>query len=168
MKLAGFVAIALWSSLCMGQQVHVSEAKSGVVLSVSAQRPYQLIAGEIKTPMLGVECDQKGKKTAHLLRFQPGSAIAEGSPESSGQRLFNMTVSGITHTTPWVQYGDTVTFAYFSKNEAERLKFIQSVLSSGTVSIEFIPFLTGATTTAVFDVSKLRDEMNKYPECATQ
>ena len=70
--------------------------------------------------------------------------------------------------TAWVPYGDTVTFTYFGKNEPERLKFIQSLLSSGVVSIEFKPFLTGVPTTSVFDLSKLRDEMDKYPECATK
>ena len=48
------------------------------------------------------------------------------------------------------------------------MKFLQSLLSSVTVSIEFKPFLTGVPTTSVFDLSKLRDEMAKYPECTTQ
>ncbi|MGA2905981.1 MAG: hypothetical protein ABSD98_19310, partial [Candidatus Korobacteraceae bacterium] len=64
--------------------------------------------------------------------------------------------------------GDAVTYAYFGKTEAERLEFIQSVSSSGTVSIEFKPFLTGSPTTSIFDLSKLRDAMDKYPECATK
>jgi hypothetical protein len=48
------------------------------------------------------------------------------------------------------------------------VKFIQYLLGSPTVSIQFKPFLTGVSTTSVFDVSKLREEMEKHPECATR
>jgi hypothetical protein len=68
--------------------------------------------------------------------------------------------------TNWIPYGDTATFAYYGKTEPERLTFIQSILGSPAVSIEFKPFLTGTPVTSSFDLSKLRDEMDKHPECA--
>jgi hypothetical protein len=168
MKVNGFVAVTLWSFLCMGQELHVTRGKGNVVLGVGAQKPYQLLSGEGKTPTLSVECVQKGKKTLHQVMFLPGGSLVEDSPEKSGQLTFNMTIGGIKQTTAWVPSGDAVSFTYFGKQEPERLKFIQSLLSSGAVSIEFTPFLTGVPSTSVFDLSKLRDEMDRYPECATK
>lgn len=166
-NVSGLVAIVLWSSLCLGQEVNVSQGNGVVVLSVAAQRPYPLMSGEQRLPTLSVECTQKGKKTAHLLKFLPGGTLA-GDLEADakgGPRTFAITIAGAKQLTAWVGYGDAVTFSYFAKTDAERLKFIQSVLSSGKVSIEFKPFLSGTSTTSVFDVSKLRAEMDKYPEC---
>jgi hypothetical protein len=171
MKVSGFVAIVFWSFLGMGQEVHVSQGNGNVVLSVWAQKPYELIPGETKMPVLTVDCVHKGKKIAHLLKFLPGGSVVEDNPDAgaqSGQLIFIMTIGGSKQMTTWMPYGDTVTYAYAGKTDAERLKFIQSVSSSGTVSIEFKPFLTGSPTTSTFDLSKLRDAMDKYPECATR
>ncbi|MFI5116191.1 MAG: hypothetical protein ACHP8B_05770 [Terriglobales bacterium] len=168
MKVSAFVAIVLWSSLCLGQEVHVSRGNGTVSLSVAAQKPYQLMSGEQKLPTLSVECTQKGKKTGHLLIFLPGGTLAEDLEVDAkgGQRPFAMTIGGTREITAWVGLGDAVTFSYFAKTDAERLKFIQSLLNAGKVSIEFKPFLSGTPTTSVFDLSKLRGEMDKYPECA--
>lgn len=160
----------LWCSLCLGQEVHVSQGNGVVILSVAAQKPYHLMSGEERLPTLSVECTQKGKKTAHLLMFLPGGTLA-GDLEADakgGPRTFTMTIGGAKQITEWVGYGDAVTFSYFAKTDAERLKFIQSVLSAGKVSIEFKPFLSGTPTTSAFDLSKLRDAMDKSPECATK
>ena len=59
------------------------------------------------------------------------------------------------------------TYLYFAKTDADRVKFIESLLRAGTVSIEFKSFLKGATTTSTFDLGKLREEINKHPECGT-
>jgi hypothetical protein len=171
MKLSWFVALALWSFPCMGQEVRVAQGNGSVVLTVQAQQPYKLISGEGKTPTLSVECTHKGKKTAHLLIVSAGGMLVDDSHEGNprgGQRTFNMTIGGIKQMTTWVAYGDVVSFTYFGKVESERLKFIQSLLTAGAVSIEFVPFLTGVPTTSDFDLSKLRDELDKYPECATK
>jgi hypothetical protein len=171
MKVSGLVAIALWSFLSMGQEVRVSPGKGSVVLSLRAQKPYSLLSGEDKTPVLTVQGTQKGKNTAHLLKFSAGSTLAEDNPEAPAKGevvIFEMIIGGNKQATTWIPYGDTVSYAYFGKTEAERMKFIQSLLSSATVSIEFKPFLTGVPTTSVFDLSKLRDEMDKHPECVTK
>jgi hypothetical protein len=118
--------------------------------------------------MLSLECDHKGKKTVHLLKFSPGGSVVEDSPEKGAQLTFNMTIGGIKQMTTWVNYGDTITFVYLARDDPERLRFIQSLLSSGSVSIQFMPFLTGTPTTSVFDLRKLRDELNEHPECATK
>ncbi len=169
MKISGIVAILLWSLMSTGQEVHVSEGGGIVVLSVFAQKPYQLMSSEEKTPILSIRCNLKGKKDVHLVTFSPGTSLPEDDAESTakgGDQTFNMTIGNAKQVTTWVPYGDTVTFAYFGKTEPERTRFIQTLLSSGTVSIEFKPFLTGVTTTSVFNLSELRDEMNKHPECA--
>src|ERR1035441_10817246 len=104
MNVSGFVAIALWSSLCMGQEVHVSRGKGVVVLSVSAQKPYQLLSGEGKMPMLSVECAHKGKKAGHLVEFSPGGSLVEENLEvdaKPGQLTFNMTIGGTKQMTVW-------------------------------------------------------------------
>ena len=170
LNVSRFVAIVLWSSLCLGQEVHVSRGNGAVVLSVSAQKPYPLMSGEQKLPTLTVECAHKGKKTGHTIAFSAGGALVEDTDMNAkgAQQIFNMTIGGTKQTTGWVPYGDTITYAYFAKSDAERVKFIQALLNSGKVSVEFKPFLTGAPTTSVFDLSKLRAEMDKYPECAMQ
>ena len=171
MKMSGLVAILLWSLLGVGQEVHVSPGKNSVVLSVAAQKPYSLMSGEEKKPVLAVECALKGKKTVHILKFLPGGMLAEDNPESSakgGELVFEMTMGGTKESTTWIPYGDTESYAYYGKTEPERLKFIQDMLGSPSASIEFKPFLTGVSTTSVFDISKLRGEMDKHPECATK
>jgi hypothetical protein len=166
---ARFFAILLLSSLCMGQEVHVAHGNGTVALSVTAQKPYPLMTGEEKSPVLIVECAHKGKKTGHNIVFSAGSSLVEDNPDAKdAEQTFHMTIGGARQMTPWVPYGDAISYAYFAKTDAERLKFIQALLNSGKVSIEFKVFLTGKTTTSVFDLSKLREEMDKSPECAVQ
>jgi hypothetical protein len=169
MKLSGLAAMMFYSLLAIGQEVHVTPGKNSIILSVSAQKSYHLLVSEEKQPTLAVECAAKGKKTMHLLIFSPGEALAEDNQEAapkSGEFVLNMTIGGNKQVTSWIPYGDTATFAYYGKTEPERLTFIQSILSSPAVSIEFKPFLTGTPVTSSFDLSKLRAEMDKHPECA--
>ena len=169
LNVSTFAAIVLCSSLCMGQEVNVSRGNGTVLLSVSAQKPYPLATGQEKLPVLSVACTHKGKKTGHNIVFSSGGAMVGDNPDTKDEQLFlKMTIGGTTQTTGWVPYGDTITYAYFAKSDAERVEFIQALLNSGKVSVEFKPFLTGAPTTSVFDLSKLRAEMDKSPECAMQ
>jgi hypothetical protein len=167
-NLPTLAALLLSSLLCLGQEVTISRGIGTVALSVTAQKSYALMSGEEKSPTLTVECAHKGKKTGHVLSFTAGSALAEGTDMDAkgAQLILNMTVGGTKQKTGWVPYGDTITYAYFAKSDVDRVKFIQSMLDSGRVSIEFKPFLTGKPTTSVFDVSKVREEMDKSPECA--
>jgi hypothetical protein len=165
-----FVALAV---LCLAsasgaQEVQVSSTKGGIVVSVPAQQPYQLMAGESKTPTLSVECLHKGKKASHLLMFSPGgSMVDEGADAGTkGAQAFIIVLNGKKLVTPWVQYGDTGSYAYAGRTEPERLEFMHTVLNAGTVSFEFKPFLTGASTTSTFDVSKLRDAVHDQSACA--
>ena len=170
MRVLGLVGMVLWPFLCKGQEVHVARANGSVALGVWAQQPYRLISGKEVMPMLSLGCTLKGKKNEHHLNFSPGGSLVDYGPEviaRDGRPLFNMTIGGIKQITTWVAYSDTVSFTYSGRREAERLKFIHSLLNSGSVSIEFMPF-TGLPTTAVFDLRKLRDEMDKYPECITK
>ncbi len=165
MKRVACFVFLMCSVVAGAQEVQVTPGKNTVTLSVSALKPYDLLSGEKKTAVLSVECSAKGKKAGHIVTFAPGGAVSEDSPE--GQQVnFTMTIGGTKQSTSWVAFGDTVTFAYFGKHEPERLQFIQSLLNSGVVSIEFKPFLTGESVTSVFDLSKLRAEMDKQPECA--
>ncbi len=166
-KLPGLVVILLCSLLTAAQEVHVSSIKGGIVLGVHAQKSYQLMPGQERGAVLSIECLHKGSKVSHLLIFSPGGTVVPDSPdanEKSGQ-AFTMTIAGTRQETAWVPYVDPETFAYFAKTEPERLQFIQTVLRSGTVAIEFKPFLSGVPTTTSFDVSKLEEEMSRHTEC---
>lgn len=169
MGLPGIAAIALCSLLSLAQQVQVSSGKGDVVLTIQALKPYQLVVGEEKTPTLSVECVQKGKKSAHLVKFSAGGTLGQDSidaPAQGSNPVLNVTIgNGPKHATTWAPYGDAVTFVYLGKTEAERIAFLQTLLNAPTVSIEFKPFLTGTTITSVFDISSLREEVDKHPEC---
>src|SRR5579871_3782964 len=156
-KLFAAIAVLCLVSLSGAQEVQVSSTKGGIMLSVAAEKPYQLMPGENKTPTLSVECLHKGKKASHLLMFSPGgSVVDEGSDAGTkGAQAFIITLNGKKLVTPWVQYGDTNSYAYAARSDPERLEFMHTVLNAGTVSFEFKPFLTGATTVSTFDVSKL-------------
>jgi len=171
MKLLGFVALVLWPLLSLGQEVQVTAGKGSVLLSVSAQQPYELLAGEKKLPELSVDCVRRGKKTGHFLIFSPGGTLVADDPEAAGKdtrvTLAMTTASGKVPTL-WVFFGDTQTYAYFSDTEPHRLQFIHSVLNSKRVAIDFKPFLTGTPITSVFDVSRLQAEMDRHAECTEQ
>lgn len=172
MKMPGLiVAVMLWTLLGSGQEVKVTPGKDSVALSISAQKPYDILSSEKKIPVLSVQCSLKGKKAAHLVIFTAGGAVAESDPDSrakNGAFSLHMTVGGKEQKTEWIAYNDPITYAYYGKTEPERVAFLQLLLSAPTASINFTPFLTGATATSVFDLSKLRDEVNSHPECALQ
>ena len=165
------VAVMLLAVLSSAQEVKVTPGKDSVALSVSAQKPYDILTSEKQVPVLSVQCSLKGKKAAHLVIFTAGGALAEGDAESSpknGAVSLHMVVGGKEQVTEWIPYNDPITYAYYGKTEPQRVAFLQLLLSAPTASVKFTPFLTGATATSVFDLSKLRDEVNSHPECAVQ
>ena len=85
--LFGSVAIAV----AVAQDVQVTSAKNALVLSVSAQTPYDLVSGEKKTPVLGVQC-VKGKEAGHVVTFSPGVNVIENNPKGN-QATFMVTIS---------------------------------------------------------------------------
>lgn len=161
------VAALCLAALSNAQEVQVSPVKGGVMLSVSAEHPYQLMPGETKLPVLGVECIHKGKKSSHLVIFSPGGSVVGGDDDAGakGGQAFLITINGKKQPSFWTRYGDAESYANVARTEQERMQFLQSLLGS-TVSIEFKPFLTGTPTTTTFDLSKLRDAMNKQSECS--
>jgi len=171
-KLFGALLLLACSLPLVAQEVDISAVKNGILLTLPARQSYKMMASEEKHPQLSLECLHKGKKSVHILLFVSGGELFEANPEAANaknaEETLLMTINGTKQTTTWVPYGDTQTFAYYGKTEPERLQFLQTLFSSGTVAIEFKPFLTGSRVTAVFDVSKLRDEMNKHTECSTQ
>jgi hypothetical protein len=168
MNWSAIVTLMLWAGSSVGQAVHVSESKGAVALTVSAEKPYEIMAGESKRPALSVQCSMKGKKTMHLVTFSAMGALATEDPENApknGEITLNVAMDGAKQSTEWIPYGDTVTFAYYGKTEPERVKFLQLLMNAPTVSIEFTPFLTGTPITSVFDLSKLHEEVMNRAEC---
>jgi len=168
---SGFIALVFLSYLAVGQEVTVTPGKNSVVLSIPASKSYQLMASEEKQPTLSLQCAEKGKNRVHLLMFSAGEALTENDAETaprSGEFVLMMKFGGTKQPTTWIPYGNRETFAYYGKTEPERAKFIQSLFTNPSAAIEFKPFLTGVTVTSIFDLSRLRDEMAKHPECSLQ
>ncbi|HKD83650.1 MAG TPA: hypothetical protein VKB58_02795 [Terriglobales bacterium] len=169
MKWAALVALISCCVLALGQEVEVTPGKGSILLSLEAQKSYQWLASEQKQPTLSVQCAQKGKKSVHLLLFTAQSSVMEDDPETAGrggQLTFHMTIGTTKQVTTWIPYGDAVTYAYYGKTEPDRVQFLQHLLNAPTASIQFKPFLTGTKVISVFDVAKLREEMDKHPECS--
>ncbi len=170
--LCGAIACGFSSPHLWGQDVHVTSDKGVVTLSVSAQKSYGLIvSGEAKTPVLSVVCQQKGKKTGHLIVFSPGGILTEQEYSTFGKSaslVLETTIGAHKQSTTWVSQGDLQSFDYFGKTEPERIQFLQALLSVPTVSIAFTPFLTGTPASSTFDLTGLRAEFDKHPQCAMQ
>lgn len=167
-KIASFVVVIGCALAAGAQAVHVSQGNGSVSLTLSAQKSYELVAGESKRPTLTVQCSLKGKKNTHLIIFTASGALAEDSADiayKSGAINLDVQVGGSNQSTSWIPYGDSVTYAYYGKTEPEREKFLQEMLSSPSFSIQFTPFLTGSTITSTFDLSKLQTELTSHPEC---
>src|SRR5690242_2206893 len=96
------LVIAVCSLPCAAQEeVTVSHIKGGIVMSIPAQKAYQLMPGEEKTPTLAVECLlHKDKKGSHLVLFMPGGTLATEAPGDTSLRLV-LTFDGTRHVTPW-------------------------------------------------------------------
>jgi hypothetical protein len=170
--LSGVIAGALWSPKLFGQDVHVASDNGVTTLSVMAEKPYAVIvAGQAKTPVLSVVCRQKGKKIAHAITFSPGGILTEqeySTLGSSTSLVLEMTMGGHKQSTTWVSHENLQSFNYVGKTEPERIEFLQALLSVPTVSINFTPFLTGTPASSTFDLTGLRAEFAKHPECATR
>ena len=165
--LSGAIACALWSPNLLGQDVHVTSDKGVITLSVMAQKPY--VSGQAKTPVLSVVCQQKGKKIAHVITLAPGGILTEQEYSSFGNSaslVLEMTIGGHKQSVTWVSHANLQSFDYFGRTELERIRFLQTLLSVPTVSIDFTPFLTGTPTSSTFDLTGLRTEFDKHPECA--
>jgi len=171
LSLAVTTALALLGPAGMGQ-VHVTTDHGVVSLSVKAQVPYALIAsGHAKAPVLNISCQQKGKKFSHAITFSPGGILQEQQYSTFGNSaslVLEVTVGGQKLSTNWVSYGNLDSFAYLGKTEPERLNFLQALLGTSTISIEFTPFLTGQPVASTFDLTGLAAELDNHPECAYQ
>ena len=168
--LSAAIAVGVWSPMVMAQQVHVTSENGIVTLSVVAQKPYALIAsGQEKTPVLTVICQQKGKKFAHALKFSPGGILTEqefSTFGSSASLVLEMIIGEHKYSTTWAAHGDLRSFDYVGKTEAERLQFLNTLLTVPVVAIDFTPFLTGKPVSSTFDLTGLRAEFDKHSECA--
>ena len=167
--LSGTMVCALWSPNLLGQDVQVTADKNVVTLTVMAQKAH--VSGQSKTPTLGVVCQQKGKKTEHTITFSPGGMLTEQEYSSFGNStalVLEMTIGDHKQSTNWASHNfkSFQSFDYAAKTEPERIQFLQSLLGVPSVSIAFTPFLTGTPTSSTFDLTGLRAEFEKHPECA--
>ncbi len=170
MLLSGAIACGLCSPCLFGQDVHVSSDKGVTTLSVTAQKAYVLMgSGQSRFPVLSVLCQQKGKKIAHEITFSPGGILTQQEYSTFGGSAtltLQMTAGAHKQSTNWVAHGDIQSFGYYGKTEPERIQFLQILLSAPTISLEFTPFLTGVPASSTFDLTGLRTEFDKHPECS--
>ena len=168
--LCASVALVLWAALLPAQEVHVTSENGVVTLALVAERPYSLMtAGQQRTPVLSVICQQKGKKTGHAIAFSPGGILSEQQYSTFGNSAsltLSVNLGGQKASTNWVSYGNVENFTYYGKTEPERIAFLRALLNAPKVVIEFTPFLTGVATSSTFDLTGLRAEFEKHPECA--
>jgi len=168
--LSSAIAGALWSHPLLAQDVHVSSEKGVTTLSVTAQKPYALMqSGQSRTPVLSVSCQPKGKKMGHTITFEPGGILTEQEYSTFGGSAtltLEMTIGTHKQHTIWVAHGSLQAFDYYGKTEPERVQFVQTLLSVPTISLEFTPFLTGVPASSTFDLTGLRAEFDKHPECS--
>jgi len=173
--LSGAIACALWSPNVLAQDVEVTSEKGSTLLSVKAQKAYE--SGKPKTPVLSVMCQQKGKKIVHAIKFSPEGTLTEQEYSTFGNSTsleLEMTIGAQKQRTNWVyqnfeNFQSTHGFHgfdYVGKTEPERIQLLQAMLAVPTVSIAFTPFLTGIPTSSTFDMTGLRAEVDKHPECA--
>jgi len=169
MKELLLMAFVVWGSVSWAQDVHVSEGKGGsLVLSVAAEKSYDLVTGEKRRPVLSVQCAVKGKKNLHLVMFSAQGTFSSDNPEAMPKNqamTFDIEMGGVKETTTWIPYGDAITFAYYGKTEPERAKFLQHLMAAQTLSVEFTPFLTGVPLKSTFDLAKLHDAVNGHSQC---
>jgi len=163
------VFVTLFCVVAFGQ--HSSQDTGTAAAVVEAQKPYQIMAGEKKLPVLALYCVKKGKNMAHVLTFSPKGNVSEDNLEvkAKDDRLSLPVQLGSDAFKPatWIPYGDAITFAYYGRTEPERLTFIESLLNPNvpTLTVSFTPFLTGTTVTSVFDLGQFRSQVEKHPEC---
>jgi hypothetical protein len=167
--LSGAAVCAVWSTNLWGQGVQVTSDKGVVTLSMTAQTAH--VSGQAKTPVLSVVCQQKGKKFTHEITFEPGGMLTEQEYSSFGKSTsltLETTIGGNKQKTTWVSNNDKnfQSYDYVGKTEPERIHFLQGLLNAPAVSIEFTPFLTGIPASSTFDLTGLRTEFDKHPECA--
>jgi hypothetical protein len=149
------------------QEVHVTSEKGVTTLSVMAHAAN--VAGQRKTAVLTVTCRPKNKKMAHTITLLPGGILTEQEYSTFGgsaSLVLQMTIGGQKQSTTWVSHEDLRSFDYVGKTEAERVHFLEALLSVPTVSIEYTPFLTGTPASSTFDLTGLQAEFPKHPECA--
>ncbi len=140
-----------------------------------AQKPY--VSGQKKTPVLSVVCQRKGNKTVHAITFSPESILSEQEYSSFGNTtslVLQMTIGGQKRPTTWEYHNlksfqathSFHSFDYFGETEPQRIELIQALLNAPSVSFAFTPFLTGVPSSSTFDLTGLRTEFDKHPECA--
>src|SRR5262249_39999127 len=132
--------------------------------------PYTLaMAGQPKMPVLNISCQLKGKKAGHVIVFSPGTVLKEleySTFGNSASLALDVSIGDLRLSTNWVAYGNVENFAYYGKTEPERVTFLQTLLGAPMMTMQFTPFLTGDLITSTFDLSGLRSEFDKHPECA--
>ena len=168
-----FAVLLAFSGMCVSaQEVHVSAQNGIVTLTAPAQKPYTLMgSSQSRVPILSLACQRKGKKSGHSIVFSPGSALAQKQFSTFGSTAtvsLEITLEGHRQATAWVSAGSADDYAYFGKTEPERVQFLQALWRASALTIEFTPFLTGIPVSSTFDLTTLRAEFDKHPECTME
>jgi hypothetical protein len=154
------------------QQVQVKSGESPmdgekfVQLSVNALSPYTLSIGGEFTPVLQVQCKEKGSTRKLDVFFQSGGV----DPRSTYvTKSFFSTAPYSTELRVKMDSGkpsaDGSMLAYTVTNGKTKDGFVKDILKAEVLYIEFRPNGSASNAVAQFDVSSLQPEFAKHPEC---
>ena len=124
------------------------------------------VVGTPVRPELRVQCTQKGNDRSLSLILDSGPVQGVGD----GAWLRTRLDSGEAIRYPWVQMSDRKSYAYNPKNRDDSLDkqpedLRSAILAAKTMLLEFQPFMVSSVTVARFDLSGLRKEFDRAPEC---
>lgn len=179
LPIIGLLLLPLASLAQQAQQVQVKsgvnpmDEESFVQLSVNALTPYTLSFGSPFTPVLQVQCKQKGSTRKLDVYFlsggvDPRSTYVTKSFFSTAPYSTDLRVkmdNGKPFTGIWGVMNDNSTLAYTVTNGKSKDGFVKDILKAGVVYIEFRPNASTANVVAEFDVRGLQPEYAKHQEC---
>ena len=142
------------------------------ILGVWARESYRNSFGTAMRPELALQCIQTGDDREITLILDSGP-IEEGY---GGAWLRARLDGGDALWYSWVQYSDHKSYWYSKQARSgdnrngddlpdEKADLVRALLSAKTFLIEFRPFMSASATVARFNLSGLRREFDKAPEC---
>jgi hypothetical protein len=143
-----------------------------VNLYLSANRTYSSWLGIVKRPELQVTCFQtKGEDERKFIVILRLGTVTMESTDSTTLRV--KLGNAEPEALEWWTENDRQSYRYVGDGKAEDKlngwvtppKFLQDLLTSKTMLVEFQPFMQSSLVEIPFDVSDLRRTFDRYVEC---
>jgi hypothetical protein len=138
------------------------DGRSWTILSVSAKGAYRNTFGTLIRPELRLQCVQQKEEHRFLVVLETGP---HAETPADFDRLRVKLDDGEPTEEEWLELSDHKSWSHEYYPDETDLKFLKRIIDAKTVLIEFKPFMRASVVEAKFDVSGLRMEFHKYPEC---